>query len=94
MTVPQGISLFISHGFEELVNPYRSIDSKALTVEGGKRGRAGGRRDDGPEACDTHGGDKSMPVTEHTAEDGKSVANADQRGGSIIVSEQPASLSR
>jgi hypothetical protein len=55
VAVAQGIALFITHSFKELVNPDGGIDSEALLVQ---RFDLDGTRawlQDGPEASDTHG---------------------------------------
>jgi hypothetical protein len=52
--VAQRIAFFIPHGFQELVDPDRGIDSKALAVERWEGRRARGRPEDGPEACNSH----------------------------------------
>lgn len=56
VAIPQGVSLFVSDGFEELVDPDGGVDGQALAVQCFEFGRACAWLDDGPEAGDTHGG--------------------------------------
>lgn len=58
MTVAQGVALFITHGFEELVDPDGGVDGETLPVESGEVGRACGGGEYLPEALDTHVADK------------------------------------
>jgi hypothetical protein len=52
--VSECVAFFVAHGFEELVDPDRSVDGEALAVECRERGGTRGGREDGPEACYSH----------------------------------------
>jgi hypothetical protein len=56
MAVPQGVSLFVSDGFEELVDPDGGVDGQSLAVQRLEFRRARAWLHDGPETGDTHGG--------------------------------------
>ena len=54
MRVAEGVSFFVAHGFEELVDPDGGVDCEALFVQGFDLDGAGAGVDDVPEAGDTH----------------------------------------
>lgn len=52
--VAKGISFFVAHSFEELVDPNRGIYCEAFAVESWEGRRTRARLEDGPEAVDSH----------------------------------------
>ncbi len=54
MRVAEGVSLFVTYCFEELVDPDGGIDGKTGFIEGFELGGTGAGREDGPKTCNTH----------------------------------------